>query len=51
MPTIFSNLALLPILLAGLVFMRRRGGGTLGMSSLLWKQVWWLFSLARGSFN
>jgi hypothetical protein len=39
-PTIFADLALLPILLAGLVLMRRRDGCTLGLSSLVWRQVW-----------
>ena len=39
-------MALLVIILAGLLVLRRNGGGTFGLSRLLWRQVRWRFSLA-----
>lgn len=43
-PTLIAMLAtdvsLLLLMLAGLLHMRRDGGGTFGLSKLLWKQVW-----------
>jgi hypothetical protein len=38
-----ADIALLFIMLIGLFRLRRYGGG-LGLTSILWKQVWWLFS-------
>ena len=37
--TIFADLALLLIILTGLLVLRRRGGGTFGLTRILWKQV------------
>ncbi|KAN0103995.1 hypothetical protein V8E52_011425 [Russula decolorans] len=45
-PTIISNLVLLLIMLVGLIILRRHDGGRFGLSRVLWKQVWWRFSLA-----
>ena len=33
-------------MLVGLFILRRHDGGTSGLSRVLWKQVWWRFSLA-----
>jgi hypothetical protein len=35
-----TDVSLLLLMLAGLLRMRRDGGGTFGLSQLLWKQVW-----------
>lgn len=40
-----TDIALLLILLIGLLRLRRRGGRTFGLNNLLWKQVWWQFSV------
>ena len=45
-PTIFVDLVLILIMLVGLLLMRRHGGGTLGLTPILWRQVWWRFYLA-----
>ncbi|KAI0274119.1 hypothetical protein BGY98DRAFT_1117716 [Russula aff. rugulosa BPL654] len=42
-PTIFADLSLILIMLAGLLLLRRNGGGTFGLTPFLWKQaVIWL---------
>jgi hypothetical protein len=38
-------MALLLIILAGLFVLRRNGGGTFGLTRLLWRQVRWRISL------
>ena len=43
---VVTDIALLLIVLVGLLHFRRHGGGTFGIAQLLWKQVWWRFSLA-----
>jgi hypothetical protein len=45
-PTIVADMALLLIILSGLSVLRRNGGGTFGLTRLLWTQVRWRFSLA-----
>jgi hypothetical protein len=47
-PAIITDVILLLIILAGLFIMRRDGGGVLGLTRLIWKQVrsLWRFSLA-----
>jgi hypothetical protein len=35
-----TDVSLLLLMLVGLLHMRRDGGGTFGLSQLLWKQVW-----------
>jgi hypothetical protein len=39
-PTIFADLVLILIMLVGLLLLRRQGGGTFGLTTILWKQVW-----------
>jgi UPF0716 family protein affecting phage T7 exclusion len=39
-PTIFADLVLILIMLVGLFLLRRRGGGTFGLTPILWRQVW-----------
>jgi len=46
-----TDIILLLIMLIGLLRLGRHGGGTFGLARLLWKQVWWLFSLIRGDFG
>jgi UPF0716 family protein affecting phage T7 exclusion len=41
-----TDALLLLIMLAGLLRLRHRGGGTFKLWRLLWKQVEWRFSLA-----
>jgi hypothetical protein len=36
---VIADIALLLIMLAGLLHLRRHGGGTFGIAQLLWKQV------------
>jgi hypothetical protein len=38
-PTIFADLVLLLIMLVGLLLLRRHGGGMLGLTPILWRQV------------
>ncbi|KAH9985083.1 hypothetical protein BJV77DRAFT_139391 [Russula vinacea] len=47
-PTIISDIALLLIMFVGLLVLRRHGGGTIGLSRLLWKQgvVWLALAVA-----
>ena len=45
-PTIVADMALLLVILAGLFVLRRNGGGTFGLTRLLWRQVRWRFSPA-----
>jgi hypothetical protein len=45
-PTIFADLVLILIMLVGLLLLRRHGGGTFGLTPILWRQVWWRFCLA-----
>lgn len=47
-PAISVDMILLLIILAGLIVLRRDGGGVLGLTRLIWKQVrsQWRFSLA-----
>jgi hypothetical protein len=42
-PTIFADLTLILIMLVGLLLLRRHGGGTFGLTPILWRQVWWRF--------
>lgn len=48
-PSLYSlavtDIVLLLIMLVGLLRLRYRGGATLGLTNLLWKQVWLQFSL------
>jgi hypothetical protein len=45
--SLFSDLALLLIMLVGLLRMRREGSGAFALGRTLWKQVrWWQFPLA-----
>ena len=45
--SLFSDLALLLIMLVGLLRMRREGSGAFALGRTLWKQVrWWPFPLA-----
>jgi hypothetical protein len=32
-------------MLFGLLLLRRNGGGTFGLTPILWRQVWWRFCL------
>jgi hypothetical protein len=45
-PTIFSDLVLILIMLVGLLILRHHGGGMFGLTPILWRQVWWWFCLA-----
>jgi hypothetical protein len=45
-PAIFADLVLILIMLVGLLLLRRHGGGTFGLTPVLWRQVWWRFCLA-----
>lgn len=45
-PTIVADIALLLIILAGLLVLRRNGGGEFGLTRLLWRQVRWQISQA-----
>jgi len=38
---VVTGIVLLLIMLVGLLHLRRHGGGTFGVTHLLWKQVWW----------
>jgi hypothetical protein len=42
-PTIFADLTLILIMLVGLLLLRCHGGGMLGLTPILWRQVWWQF--------
>ena len=45
--SLFSDLALLLIMLVGLLRMRREGSGAFALGRTLWKQVrWWQFPVA-----
>ena len=41
---VVTDIVLLLIMLVGLLRLRRHGGGTFGVTHLLWKQVWWQLS-------
>ena len=45
--SLITDVVLLLIMLAGLIRLRLRGGGALGLGRMLWNQVrWWPFLLA-----
>lgn len=44
-PQHVTDVILLLIMLVSLLRLRRDGGCTFDLSHLLWKQVWWMFSL------
>ena len=43
--TLFTDIALILIMLVGLLRLRRHGGGWLDLGHLLWKQVRWQYNL------
>ncbi|KAF8492442.1 hypothetical protein F5888DRAFT_916436 [Russula emetica] len=50
-PSFFADLVLILIMLVGLLLLRRHGGGTLGLTPILWKQgvVWLSLAIVSGT--
>ncbi|KAF8492441.1 hypothetical protein F5888DRAFT_916359 [Russula emetica] len=50
-PSFFADLVLILIMLVGLLLLRRHGGGTLGLTPILWRQgvVWLSLAIVSGT--